>query len=271
MAKNEHVAIRSGVWATISIITIYLFLHISISTITTINPDIKPTEKVFIWAAMNIVPKWLGIIIVSGIMAAALSSCASFLQLIGSSITRDIMEQSRNKKYSDKRLLVTSRISMILASILILLIGLWQPPSIMWIGYFAATLFAASWGPIAFASVFSKKVTKTGALWSIIFGFLGVILGESLKKYGVKLPVYLDPVIIGVILSLLALWIGSKVGEISKEEREFQANILTRPIEADDKEEMAITKRYPAYLMISGVIIIIITFIFYYYPLTLAM
>ncbi|MGG1399414.1 sodium:solute symporter family protein [Bacillus salipaludis] len=271
MAKNEHVAIRSGVWATISIITIYLFLHISISTITTINPDIKPTEKVFIWAAMNIVPKWLGIIIVSGIMAAALSSCASFLQLIGSSITRDIMEQSRNKKYSDKRLLVTSRISMILASIVILLIGLWQPPSIMWIGYFAATLFAASWGPVAFASVFSKKVTKTGALWSIIFGFLGVVLGESLKKYGVKLPVYLDPVIIGVILSLLALWIGSKVGEISKEEREFQANILTRPIEADDKEEMAITKRYPAYLMISGVIIIIITFIFYYYPLTLAM
>lgn len=88
MAKNEHVAIRAGVWATISILTVYLFLHISISTITTIKADIAPTEKVFIWAAMNIVPTWLGVIIVSGIMAAALSSCSSFLQIIGSSITR---------------------------------------------------------------------------------------------------------------------------------------------------------------------------------------
>lgn len=49
MAKNEHVAIRAGVWATISILTVYLFLHISISTITTIKADIAPTEKVFIW------------------------------------------------------------------------------------------------------------------------------------------------------------------------------------------------------------------------------
>jgi sodium/pantothenate symporter len=113
MAKNEHVAIRSGVWATISIITIYLFLHISVSTITTIKADIAPSEKVFVWAAMNIVPTWLGVIIISGIMAAALSSCSSFLQLIGSSITRDIMEQSRNKTYSDKQLLRASRISRI--------------------------------------------------------------------------------------------------------------------------------------------------------------
>ncbi|AZU62855.1 sodium:solute symporter family protein [Neobacillus mesonae] len=271
MAKNEHVAIRSGVWATISIITIYLFLHISISTITTVNPNIKPTEKVFIWAAMNMVPKWLGVIIVSGIMAAALSSCASFLQLIGSSITRDIMEQSRNKTYTDKQLLRTSRLSMIVVSIIILLIGLWQPPSIMWIGYFAATLFAASWGPVAFASIYSKKITKTGALSSIIVGFLGVVLGESLKKLGVTLPVYLNPVIIGVVLSSLALYIGSKFGEITDQEKEFQNNILKRPIEADENENMKVTKRYPIYLAASGIVIIIVTFIFYYWPLQLAM
>ena len=85
MAKNEHVAIRSGVWAMISIFTIYLFLHISVTTINNVKTDIVP-EKVFIWAAMNLVPTWLGVIIVSGIMAAALSSCATFLQLIGNSV-----------------------------------------------------------------------------------------------------------------------------------------------------------------------------------------
>ncbi|WP_404321909.1 hypothetical protein LG298_15480 [Cytobacillus firmus] len=44
MAKNEHVAIRSVVLATVSIIAIYLFLHLSISTITTVKADIYPKK-----------------------------------------------------------------------------------------------------------------------------------------------------------------------------------------------------------------------------------
>ncbi|MCZ2257343.1 sodium:solute symporter family protein [Sporosarcina sp. G11-34] len=267
MAKNEHVAIRSGIWATISIFTIYLFLHISITTVNNIKTDIVPTEKVFIWAAMNIVPTWLGVIIVSGIMAAALSSCATFLQLIGNSLARDILGELKGKSYTDKDLLKVSRISMIGVTFIILLIGLWQPPAVMWIGYFAATLFAASWGPVAFSSVFSKKVTKEGAFWSIIVGFLGVIFGELLKLV-IALPVYLNPVIIGVILSGAALVIGSRFGVITDEERAYQARLLQRPIEDNEAKEMAITRRYPVYLMISGVFIIAVTFIFYYWPLS---
>jgi Na+/proline symporter len=168
-------------------------------------------------------------------------------------------------------LLRISRISMIGVSIVIFLIGLWQPPSVMWIGYFAATLFAASWGPVAFASVYSKKVTKVGAFWSIIVGFLGVILGESLKKLGIVLPVYLNPVIIGVVLSLVVLLIGSRFGVITDAERAFQEKILRRPVDLNEAEEIAITRRYPGILMVSGIIIIAITFAFYFYPTSLIM
>jgi len=102
-------------------------------------------------------------------------------------------------------------------------------------------------------------------------GFSGVVFGELLVTFGIELPVYFNPVIIGVILSLIALYAGSKFGEISIEERNFQTHILKRPIEPNEKEEMVITRRYPGYLMISGVVIIMLTFIFYYWPLTLAM
>ncbi len=268
MAKSEHVSIRSGIWAMISIFMIYLFLHISMGAVNNVNTAIEPVEKVFIWSAMNLVPTWLGVIIVSGIMAAALSSCATFLQLIGSSVAKDIFEQTRKERMTDRDVLKVSRISMILVSIIILFVGILQPPSVMWIGYFAATLFAASWGPIAFSSIFSSKVTKEGAFWSIIFGFSGVILGEVIGMF-VNLPVFLHPVIIGAILGVLALVIGSKFGIITEEEKMYRESLLVRPIESNEKEEMAITKRYPYYLMISGVFVIIITFTFYYYPLTL--
>lgn len=271
MAKNEHVAIRSGIWAMISILGIYFFLYTSVATINNINPSINPTEKVFIWAATNIVPTWIGVVIISGIFAAALSSAASFLQLIGSSIARDLLEQMREEAFSDQTLLKVSRLSMLIISFIILLIGLWQPPSVMWIGYFAATLFAASWGPVAFSSIYSKSITKEGAFWSIIVGFLGVVFGELLKKFGVNLPILLHPVIIGTILSTIALLIGSLFGTITEAEVAYHQKILTRPIEEDDEKEMAITKRYPYYLVISGTILIMFTFIFYYWPFAQAM
>lgn len=268
MAKSEHVSIRSGIWAMISIFMIYLFLHISMGTVNNVNATIDPVEKVFIWSAMNLVPTWLGVIIVSGIMAAALSSCATFLQLIGSSVAKDIFEQTRKERMTDSEVLKVSRISMILVSVVILIVGIIQPPSVMWIGYFAATLFAASWGPIAFSSIFSKKVTKEGAFWSIIFGFLGVIFGEVLGMF-VELSVFLHPVIIGAILGVLALIIGSKFGSITEEEIVFREKLLIRPIDPNEKKEMAITKRYPYYLMGSGLFVIVVTLVFYYYPLTI--
>ncbi|MEY9970685.1 Na+/proline symporter [Lysinibacillus sp. RC46] len=267
MAKNEHVAIRSGVWATISIFTIYIFLHSSMAMINNVNSSIHPTEKVFIWAAMHLVPSWLGVIIVSGIMAAALSSCATFLQLIGSSIANDIIQPFSKKKYSDQKLLSFSRISMIMVTLIILIIGIWQPPAVMWIGYFAATLFAASWGPVAFSSVFSKTVTSLGAFWSIIAGFLGVIAGEAIGTL-IKLPIYLHPVIIGFILSSITLYVVSKFGVITEEEVSYQRMLHQQPMEENEKREMAITKRYPTYLIISGIAVVIITFVFYYWPIS---
>lgn len=271
MAKNEHVAIRSGIWAMISILFIYMALYPAVATINNLNTGLEPTEKVFIWAAMNIVPTWLGVIIVSGIFAAALSSAAAFLQLIGSSIARDIIEVSKDKPYSDNELLKISRISMVIISFIILIIGLWQPPAVMWIGYFAATLFAASWGPVAFTSIYSKTVTKEGAFWSIIAGFSGVVFGEILKYFGVSLPVFLHPVIIGIILSLVALFIGSRFGEVTAEERAYRENLLVRPVNDNEAEEMKVSRRYPVYLVIAGLFLIVFAFVYYYIPVTSAM
>src|SRR5699024_6237573 len=161
MAKNEHVAIRSSVLSTITLAFIYLIIHITMMTVNVVNPSIEPTERVFIWSAMNLIPTWIGVIAISGILAAALSSSSTFLQLIGNSISKDLFHRS---KMSDDKLLKLSRYVMVLVAIISLTITIFQPPAIFWISIFAATLFAASWGPVAFASVLWKRVTKVGAL-----------------------------------------------------------------------------------------------------------
>ncbi|EZH66580.1 hypothetical protein DH09_11715 [Bacillaceae bacterium JMAK1] len=262
MAKSEHVAIRAGIVAMISLMAIYLFLHIGITTVNLINPDINPSENVFIWAAINIMPTWIGVIVLTGIMAATLSSASTFLQLIGNSFSNDLFYL----KLSDKKALSFSRMSMLALSVVTLLITLGQPPAIMWIGYFAATLFAASWGPVAFASIYSKRVNGNGAFWSIVIGFFAVIGAEIFQAVVVELPIFLHPVVIGVILSTLTLVVFAKVGEVTDEEIVFRNQLLRTPKEFFNKSEVKITRRYVILLFISGILMVAATFFFYFYP-----
>ncbi|MFC2948107.1 sodium:solute symporter family protein [Virgibacillus sediminis] len=266
MAKSEHVVIRSGVIATISIFVIYLFLHIGMATVNLVNPNINPAENVFIWSAINLMPTWLGIIVIVGIMAAILSSCSTFLQLIGNSVAHDILI---NKEKNSSVVLKFSRNTMLVTSLVILFITYWQPPAVMWIGYFAATLFAASWGPVAFSSIYSKTITKKAAFWSVIVGFLSVVGAELFQTFVMGLPVYLHPVIIGTVLSTSAIIFISKSENVTEAERAFQQKILQVPETFEDVNEVNITEKYPNALIISGVLLIAITIVFYYTPLHL--
>lgn len=216
---------------------IYLVLHITMVAVNSVNPGIDPSERVFIWAVMNMAPTWIAVIAVSGILAAALSSSSTFLQLVGNSITKDLMN---SKNMSEQSLLKISRIVIVIVAIISLIITIFQPPAIFWISIFAATLFAASWGPTAFASVLTNRVTKTSALWSISAGFIGVVVTELLRAMSlISLPVYLNSAVFGGGLSIIGLIIGTLISKPSKEELEYHAKLMIVPKE-DLKEHNVI-------------------------------
>lgn len=265
MAKNEHVAIRSAIVSTIVLAVIYLVLHVTMVAVNSINPGIDPSERVFIWAVMNLVPTWIAVVAISGILAAALSSSSTFLQLVGNSITKDLMNSD---KMSEKKLLQVSRIVIVLVAIVSLVITIFQPPAIFWISVFAATLFAASWGPTAFASVLTNRVTKTSAMWSISAGFIGVVITELLRAVGViSLPVYLNSAVFGGILSIIGLVIGTVISKPSKEELVYHAKLMIVPKEDLNEADIKRTKRYPIYLIITGVLVMGLTYYYFYSPI----
>ena len=51
----------------ICVLFLYIFLMLGGATINVFNPDISPSETAFIWAARNVLPVWLGVIVVTGI------------------------------------------------------------------------------------------------------------------------------------------------------------------------------------------------------------
>lgn len=273
MAKNEHVVLRTAAFASIALLSIYIVLHITMATVNLVNPNIEPAEMVFIWSAKNLVPHGIGILIVSGIIAAGLSSASTFLQLIGNSFANDLFHLRLDDKNQDgrssKTSLKTSRIYMLLSGIVVFFITLFPPPAVLWIGFFAATIFAASWAVVGFTSIHSKKVNEKAAFWGMLLGLVGILGAELFNTFIFELPAYLEPVIIGGLFSVIGLIYGMKTGQVTAEEKAYLQKLLVAPKNLYDQREIKITNRYANALIISGIIIILFTFIYYYYPVNI--
>lgn len=277
MARSEQTSIRSGFAAMVAILVIYLFLALGAAVVNIFKPDIAPTELVYIWAAQNVLPTWLGVLIITGIVAAGLSSASTFLSLIGFSAVNDILpalspQAQRGADHGESRLgsgLLFNRLIMLGIGIFVLIVTFFSPPAVLEIGIFAATLFAASWGPLAFLSIHYRWVTKRGALASLIAGFVTVFVFEALRTFaGIDLPVYLEPVLPGWVVSLLALFLADRGRPADPHGRAFREALLTRPESESSPAALHRTLRYARVGSISCVGVIVLLVLVYVLPIS---
>jgi sodium/pantothenate symporter len=264
MAKDEHTVIRAACGANAAILILYIALVFGAAAINLVNPDIDPPEKVMIWAALNLMPTLPAVLLMTGIMAAALSSASTFLSLVSFSASHDIFPHHTQ---DDRRHLRISRYTMLVVGVVILGLAFFQPPAIFWITYFAGTLFASSWGPLAIFSVWSDRITAAGAFWGIVAGFLGNAIAKLLSLFDfVVFPVFLDPVVIGLLLSIAVILIVSKMGRPTEAERSYRAMIHQVPMEEIDERKLSQTLRLSKWLMVTGVLTIAVMIFFYARP-----
>jgi len=229
MARDEHVVVRSAIYACFAVIAVQLMIYLLGGVLNLVNPDIEPSETVIIWAAKNSVPELLGAVLLAGIMAAALSSASTFLSLVGFSVSNDIPFREASLTLSRTRLV------MFLAGIAVLLVSYFVPPNVFWITLFIGTVFASSWGPVGFMSIWSKRITADGAFWGIVAGFVGNVLPAALVYLEmISLPSYLDPAVLGTLASLLTIVLVSRSGRVSSAEADFRTRLHRTPAEDRD-------------------------------------
>jgi Na+/proline symporter len=252
MARDEHIVIRSATITAGVIMVLYTVLMYSGAAINLLNPDIDPGQENMIWAALNVMPTFVGVLLMSGILAAGLSSASTFLSLVGFSASNDILPQTT----TDNQLrLKMSRRAMLVLSLVALGVSYLLPEGrIFWITYFAGTLFASSWGPVAFMSVWSRRITESGAFWGIIAGLIGNLFTNTLALLRiVDLPVYLDPILVGVVLSYVTVELVSMKGKVTSKEHELRERLHVTPESELDAAKLARTLMWPKLLIVFGV------------------
>ena len=251
MAKNEHVVVRSSVWAAIFVAALEFFIPTTGALLTVYSDVIPSPVHSMIWAVMNIVPTALGVIAITGVLAAGISSATTFLSLIGSSIVNDIVEFD-----DDKKKMRYSRIAIFVVCILVMLLAYFNPPQIYVILLLSGTVVVCSWFPVCIASVWSKRVTKTGAFAGMLCGFIGCATMKIISAVGgISLPIYLDSFVVGLVANILGLVIGSALTQPTDEEKAAREKLFEVPEKEFDPTEQKKTKRTLIGFMVFGILV----------------
>jgi sodium/pantothenate symporter len=271
MARSEHVVIRSACGALIAMLLLYLVTNFAAATVNLINPDITPADSTMIWVAQNLLPTALGAILICGVLAAGLSSASTFLSLVGFSVSHDILgdgtEEGAAAVGETQVQLRAARIAMLAVGLSVIGLALMLPRNIYWLTHFAGPLFASSWGVVAFMSVWSKRITESGAFWGMVTGF-GVNVGmNALSLAGfVEWPVAADPILMGVVISYIAVRIVSKPGGHSIVASTYRDVLHQMPAQERDPLVIQQTLVWPKVMVAMGVLIAVAMTLFYALP-----
>jgi len=261
MAKNEHVVVRAAIYACFAAIFMQFLIYGIGGIINLANPDISPSETVMIWAAKNLVPEFLGALLLAGIMAAALSSASTFLSLVGFSVANDIIRRDVPLTLN------TTRLLMLATGVVVLVASFFFPPEIFWLMLFIGTVFASSWGPVGFMSIWSKRITADAAFWGIVTGFVCNVLPAALEYLGlISLPVYLNPVVIGASVSLVTIFVVSRRGRVTRAEKVYRLRLHRTPDIDRNARMTRVTLIAPALLVLYGCVMPVLLIRFYVIP-----
>ncbi|MFK8018676.1 MAG: sodium:solute symporter [Pseudomonadales bacterium] len=247
MAKDEHVVLRSAMYALIIVALLQIIIYGLGGIVNLVKTDITPSETVLVWAARNLVPEFLGALVLAGIMAAALSSASTFLSLVGFSASNDVVKRDRPLELRSIRLI------MLAVGIVVLLASFYFPPNIFWLMLFVGSVYASSWGPVGLMSVWSKSITESAAYWGMITGFVFNVTPAAIEYLGyVDWPSYLHPAVIGTVVSLITIRLLSNRGTVSEQEIAYRTKLHIAPDEDRDARKTRTTMIAPAALILYG-------------------
>lgn len=262
MAKNEHVVVRSSVWAAFGVAALEFFIPTTGTLLNVYRDQIPGPTHAMIWAVMNLVPTVLGVVSLTGVLAAGISSATTFLSLIGASVSNDIMQLE-----DDRKKLSYGRISIAVVCALVMLLAYFNPPQIYIVMLLSGTVVVCSWFPVCIASIWSKRITKTGAFWGMLCGFVGCAAMKIISAVGgISLSIYLDSFVVGLVANILGLVIGSALTQVSDEEKVVRAQLFKIPAEELGPAECRKTKIAVLSFICFGILVAIVLLVLWVIP-----
>ncbi len=174
--KDARYAVSGWIAGTLLLET--LIVTIAVIGSAQFRPD-NPREIIPVTARLGL-PPWLGALLLGGIFAKIISTANNYLFSPASNIIHDIYQRFIDPRASERRVLVVSRLVVVLLGVYALLQAA-QFESILRAALYAYTVYGAAVTPAVMAVFFWKRATTAGAIASIALGTV-VTVGWNLAQ-----------------------------------------------------------------------------------------
>lgn len=168
------------------------------------------SETIFIRLTNAFLPQLLAGIVLSGILAATMSTADSQLLLVSASVGNNLYKKIFRKDATDKQILFVTKITTFIVAIVAMIIALNPESSIFELVSLAWSGFGAAFGPLVLFSLFWKRTTLKGAISGMVGGgTLSILWSLYIKNLGgifeiySLLPSFIFASLLIVIISLL--------------------------------------------------------------------
>ena len=171
--------------------------------------------------AVSFFPPLLAGIILSGIIAASISSSDSYMLIASSSLANDLVQNLSKKPVSDKAVMWLARLTQVAVTVFGIWVALSGNTSIFRVVSYAWAGLGAAFGPLILFSLFWKRTSFQGAVAGMLTGGIMVFVWKNfIAKLGGYWSVYeLLPAFIlsGVVIFIVSLATAEPSAEIGKE------------------------------------------------------
>lgn len=186
-----------------------------VATMAKFDGSKEQAETIFIYLSRILFHPLIGGFLLSAILAAVMSTISSQLLVTSSSMTEDIYKTFFNKQASAKRMLMMSRLSVLIVAIIALLLSLNPKDSILNLVGNAWAGFGAAFGPLILLSLLWKRTTATAGLLGMLVGgatvLLWVYVPHDYKDVYEMIPGFLLGFLTIVVVSFLSKPVSQEV------------------------------------------------------------
>lgn len=197
-------------WVVVSLFAAICIGLVGRAAIPTMFATNSAAENVFIVLSQIMLPSFMCGIVVSGILAASMSSSSSYLLIAGSSVAENIFRGVIKKDATDGQVMIVARVTLIVVFLIGILVAADENSVIFFVVSYAWAGLGASFGPLTLCCLYWRRTTKEGAIAGMIAGTATVLIWHNLlAPLGGIFGIY--ELLPAFIVSFLAIFIVSKL------------------------------------------------------------
>ena len=174
--KDAKTATRVAmIWMVLCYVGVFM-IGLTAATLYGGKNVVSSPEMILPFMLLDLMPTWIAGILLAGAIAAMMSTADSQLLVSGSSLSEDIIHKAMGKKLDEKKMVLASRICVLVVGIVALIFAFTSKSLIYTIVSWAWSGIGCTFSAAIIMAFFWKKTSGAGVVAGLVGGFLTTVV-----------------------------------------------------------------------------------------------